>query len=193
MHKLYNFNFRPRVRPNDKLLLIYSFDFGYANGQRGYAAFVDDQPLLGERNRQIITNTLSANYTFNPFNTLSLSFRHYWDTVNYDDDLFTLLDNGRLTTEAGYNVDNIGDSPNINFSTWNIDLSYSWQFAPGSFLTALYRNQLFNFDSMSEDSYSDSLDTLFDQPMQNTFSLRVQYFIDFNGIKSVFGKNKSTS
>ncbi|NNE31632.1 MAG: carbohydrate binding family 9 domain-containing protein [Winogradskyella sp.] len=189
----YNFNFRPRVRPNDKLLLVYSFDFRRANGQRGYAAFVDDQPIFGERNRQTLTNTISANYTFDPFNTLALTFRHYWDTVDYDDDLFTLLDNGRLTTDSGYNVNNIGGSPNINFSTWNIDLSYSWQFAPGSFLTALYRNQLFNFDTMSDANYSESLDTLFDQPIQHTISVRVQYFIDFNGIKSVFGSNKSTS
>ncbi|MFP4845990.1 DUF5916 domain-containing protein [Winogradskyella sp. PE311] len=189
----FNFNFRPRVRPNDKLLLIYSFDFRRANGQRGYATFFDDQPILGERNRQTITNSISANYTFNPFNTLALSFRHYWDTVNYDNELFTLLDNGRVTTDSGYTVNNVGGSPNINFSTWNIDLSYSWQFAPGSFLTALYRNQLFNFDTLSEDSYSQSLDTLFDQPTQHTFSVRVQYFIDFNGIKSVFKGNKSAS
>ncbi|WP_400079911.1 DUF5916 domain-containing protein [Winogradskyella sp. R77965] len=189
----FNFNLRPRVRPNENLLLIYSFDLRLANGQRGYATFVDDQPLLGERNRKVITNTISANYTFNPFNSLALSFRHYWDTVNYDDELFTLLDNGRVTSDSGYRVDNIGGSPNINFSTWNIDLSYSWQFAPGSFLTALYRNQLFNFNEMSEDNYSDSLNTLFDQPMQNTFSLRVQYFIDFNGIKSVFKGNKTAS
>ena len=159
-----------------------------ANGQRGYATFVDDQPILGERNRKIITNTISANYTFNPFNSVALSFRHYWDTVNYDDELFTLLDNGRVTTEEGYNVNNVGDSPNINFSTWNIDLSYSWQFAPGSFLTALYRNQLFNFDSLSEDNFSQSLGTLFDQPIQHTISVRLQYFLDFKGLKSIFKK-----
>lgn len=188
----YNLNLSPRVRPNDNLLMVYSFNLRMANGQRGYAAFVDDQPIFGERNRKIITNTISANYTFNPFNTLALSFRHYWDTVNYDDELFTLLDNGRLTTESGYTVNNIGGSPNINFSTWNIDLSYSWQFAPGSFLTALYRNQLFNFDTMSEDSFSQSLGTLFDQPSQHTFSVRVQYFIDFNGIKSIFKKGENT-
>ncbi|WP_296384818.1 DUF5916 domain-containing protein [Winogradskyella sp.] len=189
----YNFNFRPRVRPNDKLLLIYSFDFRMANGQRGYAAYVDDQPIFGERNRQTLTNSISANYTFNPFNTLSLSFRHNWDTVDYDYDLFTLLDNGRLTTDSGYTIDNIENSPNINFSIWNVDLSYSWQFAPGSFLTALYRNQLRNRDTMSQDNYSDSINTLFDQPMRHTFSVRMQYFIDFNGIKSVFKGNKSTS
>ena len=164
-----------------------------SNGSRGYATEADDQPIFGERNRQRLTNTISANYTFNPFNTLSLTFRHYWDTVNYDYELFTLLDNGLLTTDSGYTVDNVEESPNINFSTWNIDLSYSWQFAPGSFLTALYRNQLFNSDTMSKDSYSESLNTLFEQPIQHTLSVRLQYFLDFNGIKSVFqGKNSAS-
>ena len=46
---------------------------------------------------------------------------------------------------------------------------------------------------MAENNYSQSLDNLFDQPSQHTFSVRVQYFIDFNGIKSVFGSNKTTS
>ncbi len=189
----YDLEISPRVRFNDKLLLVYRFDFNMANGQRGYVTEVDDQPIFGERNRQRLTNSISGNYNFNPFNTLALTFRHYWDTVDYDDELFTLLDNGRLTTDSGYTVNNIDDDPNINFSTWNIDLSYSWQFAPGSFLTALYRNQLFNYDTLSEDSYSESLDNLFDQPIQHTFSVRVQYFIDFNGIKSVFKGNKSAS
>ena len=184
----YNFNLSPRVRPSDKLLMVYNLNVRMANGQRGYATFEDDQPIFGERNRQTITNTISANYTFNPFNTIALTFRHYWDTVNYDDELFTLLDNGRLTTDSGYTVDNVSNDPNINFSTWNIDLSYSWQFAQGSFLTALYRNQLFNFDNMSEDGFGDSLGTLFEQPSQHTISVRLQYFLDFNGMKSIFKK-----
>ena len=189
----YDFEIEPRIRFSDQLLLTYGLNFENRNGDRGYATSVDDNPIFGERNRKIVTNTISGNYTFNPFHSLGLTFRHYWDTVQYDYDLFTLLDNGRLTAEEGYNIDNVGDDPNINFSTWNIDLSYSWQFAPGSFLTALYRNKLFNFDENSEDNFTESLDLLFQQPMQNTFSLRVQYFIDFNGMKSVFKKNKTAS
>ena len=173
---------------SDKLLLVYGLSFNYRNGDRGYATAVNDEPIFGERNRQIVTNSLSGNYTFNPFHSLGLTFRYYWDTVNYDYDLFTLQDNGRLTTTSGFNLDNVGSNPNINFSTWNIDLSYSWQFAPGSFITALYRNQIFNFDENSDDSFSESIDTLFNQPMQNIFSLRVQYFIDFNKLKSTFKK-----
>lgn len=194
----YNLMLSPRVRPSDKLLMMYRFSLNMANGQRGFATFQDDQSILGERNRKRVTNTISANYTFNPFNTLALTFRHYWDTVNYDTELFTLLDNGRLTTEEGYTVNNVENNPNINFSTWNIDLSYSWQFAPGSFLTALYRNQMFNSNSMSEESFSSSLGNLFEQPIQHTVSVRLQYFLDFNGIKSIFNKknrfeNKQTT
>ncbi len=180
----------PRFRISDNLLLAYSFEYESFTGDRGYATEVDDQPIFGERDRQIIENSLSGNYTFNPFHSLALTFRHYWDTVDYDYELFTLLDNGRLTTDSGYTVDNVSDSPNINFSTWNIDLSYSWQFAPGSFLTALYRNQIFNQDINAQDNFSRSLDLLFDQSSQHTFSLRLQYFIDYNGIKSIFNKRK---
>lgn len=189
----YNFEVEPRLRLNDNLLLIYQFYFDFTNNDRGYATQQDDQPIFGERNRQIITNSVSANYGFNPYNSLALSFRHYWDTVIYDQTLFTLLDSGDLTSDSGYNLNNLSTDPNINFSTWNIDLSYSWQFAPGSFLTALYRNQLFNAGVNIEDNYSQSLNNLFAQPIQHTFSLRVQYFIDFNGIKSIFTSNKSAT
>ena len=189
----YDIEAKPRVRLNNKLLLIYQFYYDYTNGERGYATSEDNQSLFGERNRQIITNSLSANYAFNPHNSLALSFRHYWDTVTYNDNLFTLLDSGRLTTDSGYTIDSISTDPDINFSTWNFDLSYSWQFAPGSFLTALYRNQLFNSDTRTEYNYSESMANLFDQPIQHTLSVRVQYFLDFNSIKSVFNSNKSDS
>lgn len=187
----YDFSLSPRVRFNDNFLMIYDLNFDFRNGDRGYATQTDTQPVFGERNRQIMINNISANYTFDPFNVLALSFRHYWDTVNYDHNLFTLQDNGRLTTASGINLDNLGEDPNINFSTWNIDLSYSWQFAPGSFLTALYRNQLFNSTTDATADYLNSLNTLFDQPIQNTFSLRLQYFIDYNDVKNVLKKKSS--
>ncbi|MCA0152959.1 DUF5916 domain-containing protein [Winogradskyella vincentii] len=189
----YDIEFRPRVRVSDKLLLVYGLNFDYRNGDRGYATRENDEPIFGERNRQRVTNSLRGNYNFDPFHSLGLVFRHYWDTVIYDYDLFTLLDNGRLTTASGYNLGNLSNDPNINFSTWNIDLSYSWQFVQGSFLTVLYRNQLFSNDENVDDNFSESLDLLFEQPVQHTVSVRLQYFIDWQGIKSVFKKNKTTS
>ena len=189
----YDLQIKPRVRVSDKLLLSYGLNFDFRNGSRGYATSENDEPVFGERNRQRLTSTLSGNYNFNPFHSLALSFRHYWDIVDYDTELFTLLDNGRLTTNSGYTIDNVSENPNINFSTWNIDLSYSWQFVQGSFLTFLYRNQLFNNGENVQDRFNESLNLLFDQPVQHTFSLRLQYFVDFNGIKSIFNGNKSAS
>ncbi|MCC1484155.1 DUF5916 domain-containing protein [Winogradskyella immobilis] len=190
----YNIRFSPRFRFNDHILLIFNSEFDRRRGERGFATFEDDEPLLGNRKRRRITNTISANYSFNSNNTLAINFRHNWDTVNYDNELFTLIgETGRVTTDTGFTLDNISSDPNVNFSTWNFDLSYSWQFAPGSFLTALYRNQLLNINERSEDTFTGSLDTLFDEPIQHIFSLRVQYFIDFNGIKSIFKKNNTSS
>jgi hypothetical protein len=189
----YDFEIEPRVRVSDNLLLRYSMRFNFRNGDRGYATQEDNQPIFGERNRQIVENNLSANYIFNPFHVLNLTFRHYWDTVDYDYELFTLLDNGRLTTASGYNLDNVTNQPNINFSTWNVDLSYSWEFVRGSFLTFLYRNQIFSNDENIDDNFEESLDLLFAQPVRHTFSLRIQYFIDWNGLNSVFKKNNTNS
>jgi hypothetical protein len=190
----YDFEFSPRVRFNDNFLMVYELSFIHRNGDRGYATEVSGEPIFGERQRQIVTNSISANYTFDPFHVLALTFRHYWDTVTYNYNMYTLQNNGRLTTATGFTKDNIGANPDINFSTWNIDLSYSWQFAPGSFLTALFRNQLFDSNENSTASYRNSLSTLFEQPMQNTFSLRLQYFIDSTDVKRMFrDKNKTDS
>lgn len=189
----YDITFEPRVRASDKLLLVYRLNFDFRNGDRGYATRENGESIFGERNRQRVTNSLRGNYNFNPFHSLGLIFRHYWDTVNYDEELFTLLDNGRLTTNSGYTINNVSNNPNINFSTWNIDLSYSWQFVQGSFLTILYRNQLFSNDENIDDNFTESLNLLFDQPVQHTVSVRLQYFLDWQGLKSIFKGNKKSS
>lgn len=145
---------------------------------------------MGDRKRIEIEHTLNANFNFNPYHTLSLTLRNYWGTVDYNTNLFTLQDNGRVNPSI-YTVSNIPDNPNINFSTWNFDLSYSWQVAPGSFLTALYRNQLFNFDNESQANYNRSIGNLLDQSLNQTVSIKLQYFIDYNRIPNMLrGKNK---
>ena len=168
--------------------MVYNLEYNDSRGQRGFATQILNNPIFGDRDRLRVTNTIRADYTFNPFHALSLNFRHYWDTVKYDGRFFTLKDNGRLEL-TNLDRDSLSSDPDVNFSTWNIDLSYSWQFAPGSFLTALYRNQLFNVNDNTFDDFDESLDNLFMQPALHNFSLRLQYFIDFNGIKSVFKKN----
>ena len=185
----YRLSLEPTIRFNDKLRISYDVTYRNTKGSRGFVGNIGDDIIFGERDVLSIENRLSGVYNFNPFHSLSLTFRNYWSTVNYDYDLFTLEEDGTLSTDDGYTVNSL-DDPNINFNTWNLDFRYSWEFAPGSRLTALYRNSLFNQDTASKDKYFDSLGSLFDQPIQHTLSIRLQYFIDYNNVKNVFNKKE---
>ena len=187
----------PTIRISDKFSLSYSYQYNRGNGGRGYVTTTDnDDIIFGERLQKTIENSVSGTYNFNSFHGLSLTFRNYWSSVDYDYDLFSLENDGSAINTTGYNLDNIGTflsdnpnfNPNVNFNTWNLDFRYSWQFAPGSQLTALYRNSLFNSNTMSKENFFDSVNTLFDQPIEHIFSLRMVYYIDYNNIKNVFKK-----
>ncbi|MAL61298.1 MAG: protein with DOMON-like ligand-binding domain protein [Flavobacteriaceae bacterium] len=178
----------PRMRFTDKFSLSYSINYQGGGGGRGFVTNLDDDIIFGERDQKTVTNSISGSYNFNPFHALSLSFRNYWATVTYDNPLFVLQEDGTLSTEDNILTTDISD-PNINFNTWNLDFRYTWQFAPGSQLTALYRNSLFNSNAESSATYFESIERLFEQPIEHVFSLRVVYFIDYNNIKNVFKKN----
>ncbi|MEL0642775.1 DUF5916 domain-containing protein [Olleya sp. Ti.3.14] len=186
------FGLNPRFKFNDKFLMVLGFDYDNYTADRGYVngQGVNDEIIFGQRDRIDMTASISGSYNFNSFNALTLSFRNYLSTVTYDDSMYTLQSDGSLNRSDIYTKDNISSDsdfdPDINFNTWNLDLSYTWQFAPGSQLTALYRNQIFNFSNNSEAGFFDSTEDLFKQEQRNTFSLRMVYFIDYNDLKKVF-------
>jgi len=186
----YSFDLSPRLRFSDKFIMIYSFLFQDKKADRGYVTKVNDDIIFGERDQHTIINSISANYNLNTKHGLFLTFRNYWSTVTYDNNLFVLQDDGYLSTEDGYTINDI-DNPNQNFNIWNLDIKYSWEFAPGSLLTALYRNQLSNNTTASNDNYFESLNTLFKEPLHHIFSIRFIYYIDYNNVKKVFNKKVS--
>jgi hypothetical protein len=189
---IFNFDVEisPRLRFNDRFTLIYNVNFSNSNGDRGFIQNLGNDIVFGQRDRSTIVNSLTGNYNFNVLHALSLTFRNYWSIVDYDNQLYTLEENGRLSTEDGYTLDDI-DDPNTNYNTWNLDFGYSWQFAPGSMLTALYRNSLFDLSNASRETYFNSVGDLFKQPIDHNFSLRIVYFIDYNHVKNIFNKNNS--
>lgn len=186
----------PAYRVNDKLRLRFGFEYNNNKGSRGYANqsnSVENEIVFGERDMETIELSFSGGYTFNPFHSVNLVFRNYWTTVTYDQNPYYLQEDGSLIIQP-QTFEELGlDTSNVNFSNWNLDLSYTWQVAPGSFLTALYRNQLSYYDTESGRGFNNSIDTLFDQDMNHILSLRLQYFLDFNSIKGVFKKKNRTN
>ena len=190
--KEYRVRFGPEFRFNDKFTLEYDIEYQRKIGSRGFVTQLDnDDIIFSERNQKTIENSISGIYNFNSLNALRLSFRNYWSTATNDENLYLLELDGSQSRDDNYTITGLDLDPNRNFNIWNFDLSYEWQFAPGSQLVALYRNQLFNSTSKSQDSFSDSLTDLFNENIQHTFSIKMVYFLDYNTMKELFQKDDS--
>jgi hypothetical protein len=178
-NKFYGFLFSPRYRFSDKFQMVYRFDTRNYENDKGYITDLEDGSIIfGNRNYKAITNSLSSQLSFSTKSSLALSFRHYWSPVTYDPTFFELNTDGTLANST-YN-----EIHDVNYNVWNLDLNYTWEFAPGSQLIALYRNSIFNEDTQSSLSFTDNLDNLFQEPVSTTFSIKMIYFLDYNKLKT---------
>lgn len=181
--KVFEIGAEPRYRFSDKFSIEYELELFKGKNDQGYVNELSDGTIIfGVRDRKSITNEISGRYNFNTKSGLNLSFRHYWSPVAYNEQFYQLEEDGTLTEHA------YTDDHDINYNVWNLDLSYSWEFAPGSQLIALYRNNIFNSDNQSTLDFGDNLKNLFDQSIGHNFSLKMIYYIDYNNVKGWFKK-----
>lgn len=108
---------------------------------------------------------------------INLILRHYWSRFENKD--FYILDNdGTLS-----NTSLIIEDSDINFNSWNIDFSFSYEFLPGSFLSFVWKNQLLTETNELEESFYNNIINTFDSPMLNSLSLKLTYYLDYNNLK----------
>ena len=179
--------FSPRYRFSDKFLVLINTDFSQRDNQFGYIDNTETDVFFGQRDIQSIENSVTASYNFDPYKAIDLRFRNYWTSVDYSEGIFFKLNDDGSKDVVDYPITEDND-PNTNFNIWNLDLRFRWRFAPGSEASLLYRNQIFNSDNQATLGYTESLNKLFKQSIQNTISLRVTYFLDYNNISYNFGK-----
>lgn len=181
----YNLNLfvTPRYRFSDKFSLSYTFSYNYQNNNVGWAAFdTNSNTIFTRRNRTTFNNSIQGKYSVNNLMNINLSLRHYWSYA-LTNKYLTLQDDGSL-------VDNISYTSNQNryYNSWNLDLSYSWWFAPGSQISVLYRNSSTYFpDGEFSQDYGQNFTNLFrPESLNNVISISVRYFIDYNRAKNWF-------
>jgi hypothetical protein len=178
---------RPQYRVSDKLKMFFSTNVILSDKEEGFVDLENDDIIFGTRDRNTIINSLESQYIFNNKMALNLSFRHYYSEVEYSK-FFTLQNDGELFENPFY-----GEDRDATYNSWNIDLRFSWWFAPGSQLTLLYRNAMENYLSDSRINFSNNFNNLFEEPQLNSLSLRVSYYLDYNRLKNWFGPNKKTN
>lgn len=170
-----------RYRISDHFSIGYEANYNISNQEQGFAGKENSNIYIGNRNRSTVINGLNSKYTINNKMAFTFNLRHYYTEVNYTG-FGTLHDNGSVSPINSYSVNN------QTYNAWNVDLRYSWWFAPGSQLTLLYQNAAENFLNYSKINLKNNFNNLFDDPMNNTLSLKVTYYIDYNQAKNWFKK-----
>lgn len=174
----YEFRVSPRYRFNDRFTLIYQFNYLQQNSDIGWVDQVDSDIIMAERDRLTITNGLTGKYAISNKMTLNLTSRYYW-SIAENSNFYSLSDDGSFELYPSYNL-----NKDSNFNIWNFDLSYSWWFAPGSEIRALYRNNAQNYTNIIDEDFSSNASNLFENNLRHVFSVSLRYFIDYNKAKN---------
>ncbi|MGI8600674.1 MAG: DUF5916 domain-containing protein [Chitinophagaceae bacterium] len=173
----YSFSLRNRYRFNDKLSMSLQSSYRPFTNNVGFNSISGSEVIFALRDRVTIENVLNAKYNFNNRSGLTFRARHYWSEV-INKSYYMLNADGSLTAKNGYS-----NSTNRNFNIFNIDMVYTLQFAPGSFINIVWKNEIFTNNQQTSDSYFRNFDRTISSPRNNNLSLKVLYFLDYVDFK----------
>ncbi|TCZ74574.1 DUF5916 domain-containing protein [Flaviaesturariibacter aridisoli] len=195
----YDFSIYQRYRFSDKLSMdlnvyynpwidnagFYGF-YVPGNGYQGYYGSGYTDVLFSRRNRNTIENTFSVKYSFSNRSFINIRARHYWSDVEVKD-FYDLQPDGTLLPTKHNDV----PRQHQNFNIFNVDAQYTLQFAPGSFLNIVWKNQALDvLDPDYTSKYGRNLSRTLDAPASNNLSVKVIWYLDYLQFRKWTGKGK---
>jgi hypothetical protein len=153
-----------------------------------YAGWVDahldedtqkEETIFSRYDRKTVEAVLSTRYTFSPLMGLTLRARHYW-SERENRQFYSLDNDGSL---SGY--PNYVKNKNQNYNVFNIDMTYTWQFAPGSELNVTYKNLEESDGNNLYRNYSQNFERIINSPQNNSLLIKVLYYIDYLDLKKL--------
>lgn len=172
------------MRFNNKLSLSQSVEFTPAHNDVGYVD-VDGSTAINfaKRNVNTIEHIISAKYNFTNKMGITCRVRHYVSSVD-NKEFFLLQHDGSLVTNVGFHPD-----VNENVNYFNVDMVYTWEFAPGSFLNIVWKNAAQDYSNVVQKQYFKNLSNTIGQNSNNNFSLKIIYFLDYLKLKNSLQKH----
>lgn len=175
----------PRWRIQEHILLIAKVLYDYTINDRGFATHEStngiNEVIFGGRDVRNVISSIDLGYAFGPKSGMNLEMRHYWLLVGYDR-YFRLLEDANLEP-VEHHTDH-----SFAVNTFNIDMVYRWNFAPGSELLLVWKNAVYQQVAGNEmhDDYFRNLEQTFNSPMGNSFSIKLLYYLDWQQMRRVF-------
>jgi hypothetical protein len=177
--KEYRFFLYQNLRLNDKLGFNLNLDFSPNYNYVNWVSAQGDQALFSRYDRRTVENSLNGKYSFSNKMGLAVGIRHYWSDRR--NKAFYLLQNDG--TLAPYQ----GEAPvglDRNYNVFNVDLIYTWQFAPGSELSISYKDAAETNANFYTRKYTENLNGILSAPQNSSLSIKVLYYIDYLNLKS---------
>ncbi len=122
-------------------------------------------------------NTLSLKYNLSTKMGFTFRARHYASVVK-NNAFYTLKSDGTLDPN-----DKIATNLDRNVNFFNIDMVYTWQFAPGSFMNVVWKNATAYNSDNAHVNYFENLNHTLESDQNNNFSVKVIYFLDYLQLK----------
>jgi Domain of unknown function (DUF5916) len=177
--KLYRFRVEPSLKLSDKTRINYSAYYQTDINTPGFVSSDYTDIYFGKRDRETVTNSIDFSYVFTNTMSVKLRFRHYWSQVKYDE-YYTLEENGEL------NLSSYSQSHDLNYNAFNIDMTYSWNFAPGSELLVNWKYSTYSYEDEFIGDYWKNLKSISDYDNINSFSIKFLYYLDYYTFRSRF-------
>jgi hypothetical protein len=156
-------------------------------GDRGWVDIENDGTIVfGRRILHTWENGVAASFVFTRDMSISFHARHFWETGHYRG-YYILNEDGTLTDYINYPGAGTND---FSFNSFNIDLVYNWNFAPGSTLSIAWKQNILNEEGIIDYSYMDNFNATIKGPQLNQVSVRVLYYLDYNYVKKAIEERK---
>ncbi|MGZ3950250.1 MAG: DUF5916 domain-containing protein [Flavisolibacter sp.] len=180
-------------RFNDKLKIQYGFvfhpsinDAGFYNPRdsAGNSINIGNDVVFTRRNVTTIENIFNVKYNFSNRSGITIRIRHYSSKVD-NKQLYDLQNDGTLLPST-----HVSDMPvfNQNYDIFNVDAVYTWQFAPGSFVNIVWKDESWLGDENISHTYFKDFNNTVTSPQNNNLSVKVIYYLDYLNFKK--GKKK---
>jgi Domain of unknown function (DUF5916) len=173
----YDIAFGQSYRFNSKFTVKFDINYNPRPKSVGFSTMIDDKPIFALREISTIENILKLKYSFTNRMGLTFRARHYTSVVS-NKQFFNLNPDGTLKAN-----NSITDNYDRNVNYFNIDMVYTWQFAPGSFFNLVWKDSAITNSSISDSSYGENLNNTFQSNHNNSVSLKVIYFLDYLSLK----------
>lgn len=172
-------NFSQRYRFSDKFSITHQLNYNPCFNDAGfYSKYTENNEvkdiIFSRRDLLTIENIIALKYSFNNKSGITFRARHYWSQVDQKQ-LYDLQPDGTLTPTVHTSV----PINHQNFNIFNIDAVYTLQFAPGSFINIVWKNNAQLFNGVVHDGYFKNFDNTVSSPQNNNLSVKVIYYLDY--------------